>query len=341
MSKPILTIRTIVTCIGVLSGLIATTPANADDFYRGKQVTIVVGFSAGGGYDLTARLYARHFGRHIPGNPAVIVANMPGAGSAVAAATLANTPPQDGTRLGFIAGGAVLDPLLGSAQARYDARTFHWIGGRSNEPSVCVIWHEVPVMTMRDAMIREAVVGASGPGSRTVTYPRLLNDLTGTKFKVVTGYPGGNEISIAMERREVDGQCGLSWGSIKGRLGSWLRDHKLHLLTQFALTRAADLADVPLAGEFATNARDRKAIEFLESDAAFAWPMFAPPGVPADRVDELRKAFEAMLKDPQFLADAAKQSMDVDLVAGTELQRLVDELYRTPPDVLEIVKRAM
>jgi tripartite-type tricarboxylate transporter receptor subunit TctC len=336
---PRLPFNAFVSCLAF--GLVATSPCNADDFYRGKQITIVVGFSAGGGYDLTARLYARHFGRHIPGNPSVVVANMPGAGSAVAAATLANTPPQDGTRLGFIAGGAVLDPLLGGAQARYDARQFHWIGGRSNEPSVCVIWHEVPVKTMRDAMTREAVVGASGPGSRTVTYPRLLNDLTGTKFKVVTGYPGGNEISIAMERREVDGQCGLSWGSIKGRLASWLRDRKLHFLTQFALTRAADLADVPLAGEFARNDRDRKAIEFLETDAAFAWPMFAPPGVPAERVAELRQAFEAMLKDPQFLADAARQSMDVDLVPGTELQRLVNELYRTPADVLEIVKRAM
>jgi tripartite-type tricarboxylate transporter receptor subunit TctC len=332
-------IKKLSACLGLLLSVLATAPSQAQEFFRGKQLTIVVGFSAGGGYDVTARLYARHYGRHIPGNPNVIVQNMPGAGSAVAAASLANSPPQDGTRLGIIAGGAVIDPLLGG-KARYDARTFHWIGGRSTEPSVCAIWHEMPVKTMQDAMTREAVVGASGPGSRTMTYPKLLNELTGTKFKVVTGYPGSNEITLAMERREVDGQCGISWGTLKARQ-AWLRDGKVHLLTQFALTRAPDMAKVPLAGEFARNERDRKAIEFLESDAVFAWPMFAPPGAPAERVQELRKAFEAMLKDPQFLADAAKQNMDIDLVPGTELQKLVNELYATPPDVIEIVKRAM
>jgi tripartite-type tricarboxylate transporter receptor subunit TctC len=253
-------------------GLLASAlpmPSQAQDFFRGKQVTIVVGFTAGGGYDLTARLYARHYGRHIPGNPTVIVQNMPGAGSAVAAASLANAPPQDGTRLGFIAGGAVIDPLLGG-KARYDARTFHWIGGRANEPSICGVWHEAGVRTMEDAMTKEAVIGASGPGSRTLTYPKILNELTGTRFKIVTGYPGGNEIAIAMERREVDGWCGISWGSVKTRLASWLRDKKLDILTQFALTRAPDMANVPLAGEFARNERDRRAIEFLESDAVFA-----------------------------------------------------------------------
>jgi tripartite-type tricarboxylate transporter receptor subunit TctC len=327
-------------CLGLLFGALLCTPSQAQEFFRGKQVTIVVGFTAGGGYDLTARLYARHYGRHIPGNPTVIVSNMPGAGSAVAAASVANTSPQDGTRLGFIAGGAVIDPLL-TGKARYDARTFQWIGGRANEPSICGIWHEAGVRTMQDAMTRQAIIGASGPGSRTLYYPKILNELTGTQFKVVTGYPGGNEIAIAMERREVDGWCGISWGSAKTRLASWLSGKKMHILTQFALTRGAELKDVPLAGEFAKNERDRKAIEFLESDAVFAWPMFAPPGTPAERVRELRAAFEGMLKDPQFLADAAKQDMDIDLVPGTELQRLVGELYATPPDVIEIVKKAM
>jgi tripartite-type tricarboxylate transporter receptor subunit TctC len=332
------TINKLLACLGVL--LSAFGSATAQDSFRGKQVTIVVGFTAGGGYDLTARLYARHYGRHLPGNPTVIVSNMPGAGSAVAAASLANSSSQDGTRLGFIAGGAVIDPLL-TGKARYDARTFQWIGGRANEPSICGIWHEAGVRSMQDAMTKEAVIGASGPGSRTLSYPKILNELTGTRFKVVTGYPGGNEIAIAMERREVDGWCGISWGSAKTRLASWLSGNKMHIVTQFALTRAPELKDVPLAGEFAKNERDRKAIEFLESDAVFAWPMFAPPGVPAERVQELRTAFEAMLKDPQFLADAAKQNMDIDLVPGTELQRLVGELYATPPEVIEIVKKAM
>jgi tripartite-type tricarboxylate transporter receptor subunit TctC len=336
---PATAIKQLSIALSVFAGTVVSTPCSAQDFYRGKQVTIVVGFSAGGGYDLTARLYARHFGRYIPGNPTVIVSNMPGAGSAVAAASLANSPPQDGTRLGFIAGGAVIDPLL-SGKARYDARTFHWIGGRSPEPSVCAIWHEAPVKTIQDAMQREVIVGASGPGSRTMTYPKLLNELIGTKFKVVTGYPGSNQITLAMERREVDGQCGISWSTLKSR-SAWLRDRKVYLLTQFALTRAPDMATVPLAGEFARNERDRKAIEFLESDATFAWPMFAPPGTPAEQVQALRRAFEEMLKDPEFRADAAKQGMDVDLVPGAALQKLVDELYATTPEIIAIVKKAM
>ena len=322
------------------AALLLASPAAAADFYQGKTLTIIVGFTAGGGYDLTARLYARHWDRHIAGNPSVVVSNMPGAGSAVAATSLYSATPQDGSRVGIIAGGAVIEPLLGQ-QAKYDARKFQWIGGRSTEPSVCALWHEAAVKKMADVYTIEATVGASGPGSRTVTYPRLLNDLLGAKFKVVSGYPGGAEISLAMERREVDGHCGLAWGSAKGRLADWLKAGKLNMITQFALTRAADLPDVPTAGELAKNETDRKAIEFLESDAVLAWPMLAPPGVPAERVAELRASFEAMLKDPQFLADAEKQALDIDLVPGAELQKVVDDVYATPARVIEIVRKTM
>jgi tripartite-type tricarboxylate transporter receptor subunit TctC len=318
----------------------SAAPAHAADFYQGKQITIVVGFSVGGGYDATARLYSRHFGQHLAGHPTVIVQNMPGAGSALAASSLYGSPLRDGTRLGIVAGGAVIEPLFGGQQARYDARRFHWIGGRSSEPSVCATWHEAPVKTMQEATGRVSAMGASGPGSRTVTFPKLLNDLVGTRFRVVTGYPGSNEITLAMERGEVDGQCGISWGTVKTRHASWLREGKLNLMAQFALTRASDMPNVPLAGEFAKSDRDRKAIEFVVSDTVLAWPLFAPPGVPTERVTELRTAFEAMLKDPQFLADAAKQNLDVELVPGATLQKLVSDLYDTPDEVIQIVKRA-
>ncbi len=312
----------------------------AADFYQGKTLTIIVGFSSGGGYDMTARLYSRHYGRHLPGNPQIVVSNMPGAGSVVAATNLYGAQPQDGTRLGIVAGGAVIEPLLG-VQAKYDARKFQWIGGRSVEPSICAIWHESPVKTMQDAMTSEVIVGASGPGSRTLTYPKLLNELIGTKFKVVTGYPGSNEIRLAMERKEVGGQCGLAWGTAKTRLPDWLTERKLTLLTQFGLTPASDLPDVPLAAQFAKNERDRKAIEFLESDAILAWPLFAPPATPQERMADLRQGFSAMLRDPELLADAQKQGLDVEEVSGATLQKVIEDLYATPNDVLEVVKRSM
>jgi tripartite-type tricarboxylate transporter receptor subunit TctC len=309
-------------CIALTLGAATALPARAADF-QGKQVTIVVGFSAGGGYDVTARLYARHFGRHLAGNPTVIISNMPGAGSAVAASSLYGGPLQDGTRIGIIAGGAVIEPLFGNQQARYDARKFQWIGGRSTEASVCTTWHDTPVKTMQDAVSRVSAMGASGPGSRTVTYPKLLNELIGTKFKVVTGYPGSKEITLAMERHEVDGQCGISWGTVKNGHADWLRDGKLNLLAQFALTRASDLPHVPLAGEFAKNERDRKAIEFVESDTVLAWPLLAPPEVPAERVRELRTAFLAMVKDDEFLADIAKMNFDLEPMSGEDLQAFI------------------
>ena len=335
-----MTIRIFKLACALGASTLLSTSAWAADFYQGKTITIIVGFSSGGGYDTTARLYQRHMGRHIPGNPTIVVSNMPGAGSVVATANLFGLGPQDGTRLGIVSGGAVIEPLLGT-QAKYDARKFKWIGGRSVEPSICAVWHESPVKTMQDAMTTEVIVGSSGAGSRTLTYPKLLNELIGTKFKVVTGYPGSNEIRLAMERKEVGGQCGLAWGTAKTRLPDWLKEGKLSLLTQFGLTRASDLPDVPLAASFAKTERDRKAIEFLESDAVLAWPLFAPPATPAERIAELEAGFKAMLKDPEFLADAQKQGLDIEEVPGAELQKVVDDLYATPSDVLEVVRRSM
>jgi hypothetical protein len=183
-------------CVALAVAATVHTAVYADDFYRGKQITIVVGFSAGGTYDATARLFARFLGKHLAGNPTIIVRNMPGAGSLVATMNLFNTAPRDGTTLGIIGGGTVLEPLLGNPQAQYDARQFAWIGGRSRDDFLCVVWHTVPVSSIADVMQRETAVGATGPGSRTLTYPKALNDLVGTKFKIVAGYPGGNEITL-------------------------------------------------------------------------------------------------------------------------------------------------
>ena len=201
-----------------------TAPARAADFYQGKQITIVVGFTTGGTYDATARLWSRYLGKHLAGNPSVIVRNMPGSGSLVATNHLYNAAPRDGTELAVIGGGTVLEPLLGNQQAKYDGRRFNWIGGRSPDDFVCAVWHTVPVQTMQDVTKRETVVGSTGPGSRTLSYPKALNELLGTKFKIVTGYPGGNEITLALERGEVEGYCGWAVGSIKQRAPQWLKD---------------------------------------------------------------------------------------------------------------------
>ena len=313
--------------------------ASAADFYQGKQVTIVVGFSAAGTYDATARLFARHLGRHLPGKPTVIVRNMPGAGSLVATNSLYSSLPKDGTTLGVVGGGIVLEPLLNNPQATYDARRFNWIGGRTPDNFLCLVWHTVPVHTLQDVTRRETVVGATGPGSRTLTYPKALNELLGTKFKIVSGYPGGNEITLALERGEVEGYCGWALGSIKTRAPDWIRDGKIRPLAQFTLSKSGVLPNVPLATELAGTENGRRAIEFFAADSVLAWPLVAPPDIPAERVAELRAAFNAMMQDPQLIAEATGQGLDIDPVSGAEIAELVDRLYGTPPDVLDLVRK--
>lgn len=315
--------------------------AMALDFYEGKQVNIVVGFTAGGGYDITARLYARHYGRLIPGKPAVIVTNMPGAGSMVAANNLYNDAKADGTKIGMITGGIILAPILGDPQARFDSRKLQYIGGRSAEPSVCVIWGNVPVQSIEDLRKIEVIAGSSGPGSRTYAFPKALNAFAGTRFKTVVGYPGGNETAIAMERGEVQAFCGWAWASAKVRAAEWFKNGQAKIVTQFALTKSPDLPNIPLASDFAINTEGRLAIEFLESDALLAWPFFAPPSVPKERVEILRGAFDAMMKDLEFREDAEKQKLDIEPVSGISMQKIIDDLYKTPTPVLESIKKIL
>ena len=328
-----------VTCILAAALSLAASAASAADFYQGKQVTIVVGFSAAGTYDATARLFARHLGKHLAGKPTVIVRNMPGAGSLVATNSLYSSPPKDGTTLGVVGGGIVLEPLLNNPQATYDARRFNWIGGRTPDNFLCLVWHTVPVNALQDVMRRETVVGATGPGSRTLTYPKALNELIGTKFKIVSGYPGGNEITLALERGEVEGYCGWALGSIKTRAPDWIRDGKIRPLAQFTLAKSGVLPNVPLATDLASTDNGRRAIEFFAADSVLAWPLVAPPDVPAERVADLREAFNAMMQDPQLLAEAATQGLDIDPVSGAEIAALVDRLYGTPADVLDLVRK--
>jgi len=278
-----------VMCAAALAGIVS---AEAADFYRGKQVTVVVGFTSGGTYDLTARLYARVLGRYLPGQPAVIV----------------------------------LEGLLGNAQARYDPRRLNWIGGRTRDNFLCLALGSTGVTSIADVKQRELVVGSTGPGSRTMTFPRALNELTGTRFKIVSGYPGGNE--IAMERGEVEGYCGWSLDSITSRAPDWLPSGKVTALAQFTLARSGGLPSIPFADDLAPTEAGRQALRMLASDSTLAWPLVAPPDLPTDRVAELRTAFDAASKDPELLAEARKAKLEVDPVGGHELQGLVDRWRR-------------
>ena len=322
-------------CLLLLSG----SGALAADFYEGKTVTIIVGFTPGGTYDQIARFYARNLPRFIPGKPTIVVQNMPGAGSLVATVTLANTSPRDGTVLGIIGGGAALEPILGNPQARYDARQFGWIGGRSSDHFMCAVSSKSSVKTIAEAKVKEVVVGSTGTGSRTMSFPVALNELIGTKFKIVSGYPGGNEISMAVEKGEVEGYCGWAISSIRQRSADWLKTGRLTFLTQFALSKNPDFPAVPLAKVLPPSEVGQRAVEFLSSDSTNAWPLIAPPGLPAERVQILRSAFDAMLRDPAVIAEGVKEGMDIDPVSGSDLQALIQRLYTTPPEVLALVRK--
>ncbi len=310
----------------------------AADFYNGKVITIVVGFTPGGTYDQIARFYARNLPRFLPGHPTVVVQNMPGAGSLVATAHLANAAARDGSVLGIIGGGSALEPLLGNQQARYDARNFGWIGGKSGDHFMCTISSRSPAKTIDDAKVREIIVGSTGPGSRTMSFPIALNQLLGTKFKVVTGYPGGNEVSMALEKGEVEGYCGWAISSIRQRSPQWITEGRIRFLTQFALSKHKDFPDLPLAMDLPPTEAGRRAVEFISADSVNAWPLITPPGLPADRISILRSAFDAMLRDPLVIAEGEKEGLDIDPISGGELEKVINHLYTTPKDVLSIVQ---
>ena len=308
------------------------------DFYAKRTVTIAVGFSAGGNYDLYARLMSRHIGRHIPGNPTVIVQNMPGAGSRRLANTLANVGPQDGTMIGLPNQGIAMDQALGTEGVKFDARKFHWIGSPIEDNNVFWGWHTNPVKTIEQAREREFVVGATGPGSPTTYYPRIMNELLGTKFKVVSGYPGSNELDFAIEKGEVGGRV-VSWTGLK-TTADWVATGKANVM-QFGLRKTAELPNVRLLQDLAANPKHREIFEFLGLVPAMGRPLFMPAGVPAERVAAIRQAFAATMKDPGFLDDARRARLDIEPVTGDELAQIVAKKFNAPEDVRAVGKKVM
>jgi tripartite-type tricarboxylate transporter receptor subunit TctC len=332
---------------GILGlGFIAITmaaPAQAQsvaDFYKGKTITVIVGYSAGGGYDLYARALTRHMGKHLPGNPGFIVQNLTGAGSLNAANNIYNVAAKDGTVFGTFARGLAIEPLIGTARVKFEAPKFTWLGSGTNEISVCATWHTSPIKTWKDALTKQFAVGGEGAGSDPDTYSALVRNVFGVKLKLVTGYHGTSDIILAIERGEVDGRCGWSWSSIKSTRAAWVKENKLNYLIHISDTKAPELQHVPLLNDFA-NARQKQMLKLITSRQTMGRPFAAPPGVPADRAQALRRAFDATLKDPAFLAEAEKLKLDVNPVTGEEVDRLIAELYTAPKDIVEEARKAI
>jgi tripartite-type tricarboxylate transporter receptor subunit TctC len=314
------------------------------DFYAGKTVQMLIGFSSGGGYDLYARTVARYLGRHLPGRPQLVPQNMPGAGSLKVVNYLYNVAPKDGTAIALFAPGVVAEPLLGrGGGAQFDAPKFSWIGSASQEVSVCAFMASAGIRTWQDMQTKPYVIGASGGGAESDVFATVLRNMFNLPLRIVTGYPGGTEINLAMERHEVDGRCGWSWTSLLSRSKALLTGKQIDLALQIGLERDSSpyLADVPLIMDLTSDQARQAALKLIVSRQSIARPFAAPPGVPPERVDMLRAAFDATMQDPDFLAEARTADLDIRPVAGTAVEALIKEIYASPPEAVRLATEVM
>jgi tripartite-type tricarboxylate transporter receptor subunit TctC len=319
--------------------------ARADDvasFYKNRSMVLIVGYSVGGGYDLYARLVARYMGAHIPGQPTLVPQNMPGAGSLKVVNYLFNAAPRDGTTLATFARGVVYEPILGHPDgAQFEAPKFNWIGSIANEVSVCAFNAGRGVATWQDMVAKKTLIGASGTGADSDVFPTVLRNLFALPMRIVTGYPGGAELVLAMERGEIDGRCGWSWTSLIARNRDMLTEKRITVPLQIALQRHEDLPDIPTIMELPTDRRRDAALKLIVSRQAMARPFAAPPGVAPQRIATLRSAFDATMKDPDFLTEMRGLGLEVRPVGGAEVQSLMAEIHASPPDVLRLAREIL
>src|SRR5919197_1631260 len=324
--------------------LIAGTPTLAQEdvaaFFKGKTLRLIVGIGVGSGYDINARLLARHMVNHIPGQPTIIVQNQPGAGSLAMTNALYNTGPFDGTVMGASFNGMPTTPLLQPTGARFDPVKLNWLGSTNRETQVMYVWHTAHAQVLEDAQGSQIVMGAQAPGSTQFDYPVLANKLFGFKFKVVTGYESTPKIHLAMESGEVHGTI-ANWSTLKAINSNWITEKKIRILAQWALQRNPELADVPLFLDHARNDDERAALRLMLARLEYGRPFFLPPNVPAARGTALRRAFDATMKDPGYLAEADKLKIEVDPLSGEEVAALVEQVSRTPADTVARVRAAM
>jgi tripartite-type tricarboxylate transporter receptor subunit TctC len=309
------------------------------EFYSGRHISVIVGSTTGGGYDTQARLMARHLGKHIPGNPGIVVQNMPGAGSLTATNYMYNAPAKDGSVIALVQRGMLLLKHFNPAGVRFELDKFGWIGSLNSETGVTVAWHATPHKTVQDLFEKELIVGAITGADPEMT-ARLYNTLLGTKFKIISGYPGTTEIALALERGEVQGSADWSWSSLKKAKPDWVRDKKVKLLVQGALQKDPELPHVPSALDFIKNEADRKVMQLYFTQKVVARPVIAPPGIPVDRLAALREAFKALTRDREFLAEAERSQLEIAPLAAESVDKIIALIASTPSETAERLAKA-
>lgn len=321
---------------------LSAAPASAQqDFYKGKQVFWVLSAGEGGGYSSYARAFAPFFEKAIPGNPNIVIQNMPGAGGIRAMMFLANVAPKDGTTIGMVHSSVPFAPLYGTKGANFDPRQMNWIGSISRATAICVAWHTSGVREWKDLFDKEYIVGGTGAGSQMETLPALLNKLYGTKIRIVSGYKGGNDVYLAMERGEVSGRCGGLISSIRSTRPEWFPQKKVFVPVAIGVERSPLLPDVPSVVELIPDERKKQILQLVLAPQEMDRPILMPPGVPADRVDIMRKAFHAAMNDKAFIAEAEKQQIEIDEVSGEKVAEIVRSAFSLPPEIVAAAKDAM
>ena len=335
--------RALVFAAACLTANAAPAQDAVEAFYRGKTVTITVGSAVGGGYDTYARLVARHLGRRIPGNPTIVVQNIPGAGSTKAASYVALQASRDGTAIGAVQAGAITWPLISDQTVPYDPSKFIMLGSANRSVYLCVVRSDAPVKTFQEVFDKEVIIGTSGEGASLRELPIMLINVLGVKLRLIGGYAGSREIIVAMERNEVQGMCGMDWSSLATQQRDWINSGFVRLLAQEDLRGHPEMnkMGVPLTITFAKTEEDRQVMEMIYSQNLFGRPYLVPPGVPADRVAALRGALAATLQDRALLAEAEKFGLDIGPMGGGELQALVAGLYALPAKIIERAKQSL
>jgi tripartite-type tricarboxylate transporter receptor subunit TctC len=307
--------------------------AAADDYFKGKDITIYVGSTSSGPYDAYARMLARHWGRHIPGNPNFVVQNMPGASGRRLMGHMQGNAPKDGTAIAAAHRALPFDPLMG-VKAKFDPTKVTWIGNANDEVNICIVWHSSPIKTFADLRTHEMAVGSGGPASTDTIYPNIMNALFGTKFRVIHGYEAAAQTHIAMERGEVDGRCGMTWDALQATKPEWITEKKVSIPVQFALEKHPDLPNVPSVFDFARNEEERQILALWSAPNKMGRPFYAPIELPRERAELLRRSFDRTMKDPGLLAEVEKTKLFVAPTTGEEIAALIERIYATPADVV-------